>query len=217
MFDSWIVACQAPLSIGFPKQEYWSGLPFPSPGDLSNPGIEPASPALQADSLPLSHHWTHWGREAGLKACCMEASPSLGRGDHHNSYLCCSHHPSGPQSQETPQEPRSHHPAPCSPEAEGAADHLPLGCLHSMLKGSSLPLTWAFPPSFLIGQGTPAHTSSPKSNLPWRPPPADLAASTTPTTALPSPCPPAWCWTRACCLSEFSGDWAATPKTLLGF
>ena len=37
------------------RQEYWSGLPFPSPGDLSHPGIEPRSPALQADSLPLSH------------------------------------------------------------------------------------------------------------------------------------------------------------------
>ena len=40
---------------GFSKQEYWSGLSFPSPGDLPNPGIEPTSPALQADSLPLSH------------------------------------------------------------------------------------------------------------------------------------------------------------------
>ena len=48
----WTVAHQAPLSMGFPRQEYWSELPFPSPGDLSNPGIEPASPALQADSLP---------------------------------------------------------------------------------------------------------------------------------------------------------------------
>ena len=47
----WIVACQAPLSLGFSRQEYWSGLPFPSPGDLPNPGIEPRSPALQADSL----------------------------------------------------------------------------------------------------------------------------------------------------------------------
>ena len=43
-----------PLSMEFSKQEYWSGLPFPSPGDLSNPGIEPVSPALQGDSLPLS-------------------------------------------------------------------------------------------------------------------------------------------------------------------
>ena len=44
----WTVACQAPLSIGFPRQEYWSGLSFPSPGDLTEPG----SPALQAESLP---------------------------------------------------------------------------------------------------------------------------------------------------------------------
>ena len=48
----WTVACQAPLSMGFSRQEYWNGLPFPSPGDLPNPGIEPGSPALQADSLP---------------------------------------------------------------------------------------------------------------------------------------------------------------------
>ena len=41
--------------MGFPRQKYWSGLPFPSAGDLPDPGIEPESPALQADSLPLSH------------------------------------------------------------------------------------------------------------------------------------------------------------------
>ena len=41
--------------MGFPKQEYWSGLPFPSPGDLPDPVIEPTSPAWQVDSLPLSH------------------------------------------------------------------------------------------------------------------------------------------------------------------
>ena len=46
----WTVAHQIPLSMGFSRQEYWSGLPFPSPGDLSNPGIKPGSPALQADS-----------------------------------------------------------------------------------------------------------------------------------------------------------------------
>ena len=45
------VACQTPLSVVFSRQEYWSGLPFPSPGDLPDPGIEPQSPALQADSL----------------------------------------------------------------------------------------------------------------------------------------------------------------------
>ena len=42
----WTVACQSPLSMGFPRQEYWSGLPFPPPGDLPHPGIEPASLAL---------------------------------------------------------------------------------------------------------------------------------------------------------------------------
>ena len=48
----WTAACQAPLFVEFPWQEYWSGLPFPSPGDLHNPGIEHTSPALQADTLP---------------------------------------------------------------------------------------------------------------------------------------------------------------------
>ena len=47
----WTVACQAPLSMEFFSQEYWSGVPFPSPGDLPDPGITPGSPALQADSL----------------------------------------------------------------------------------------------------------------------------------------------------------------------
>ena len=48
----WTVAYQAPWSIEFSRQEYWSGLPFPSPGDLPNPGVEPRSSALQADTLP---------------------------------------------------------------------------------------------------------------------------------------------------------------------
>ena len=59
----WTVACQAPLSMGFPRQEYWSGLPFPSPGDLPNPEVKhasPTSPALQANSLPLRD----WGSPA---------------------------------------------------------------------------------------------------------------------------------------------------------
>ena len=47
----WTVAYQAPPSMGFSRQEYWSALPFPSPGDLPNPGIEPGSPALEADAL----------------------------------------------------------------------------------------------------------------------------------------------------------------------
>ena len=47
----WTVACQAPLSMRFSRKEHWSGLPFPSPGDLPDPGIEPRSPALEADPL----------------------------------------------------------------------------------------------------------------------------------------------------------------------
>ena len=47
----WAVTYQASPSMGFSRQEYWSGLPFPSPGDLSDPGIEPGSPALEADAL----------------------------------------------------------------------------------------------------------------------------------------------------------------------
>ena len=48
----WTTAHQAPLSMGFPRQEYWSGLPFPSPGHLPDPGTESPSHALQVDSLP---------------------------------------------------------------------------------------------------------------------------------------------------------------------
>ena len=54
----WTGALQAPLSVGFSRQEYWRGLPFLSPGDLPDPGIETVSsksPALQADSVPLNH------------------------------------------------------------------------------------------------------------------------------------------------------------------
>ena len=49
----WTVARQAPLSMGILQARNWSGLPFPSPGDLPEPGIKPGSPALQADSLPF--------------------------------------------------------------------------------------------------------------------------------------------------------------------
>ena len=60
----WTVAHQAPPSMGFPRQEYWSGLPFPSPGDLPNTGIEHLSPALAGGSLPLSHQGNlSWGFE----------------------------------------------------------------------------------------------------------------------------------------------------------
>ena len=49
------IACQASLSMGFPKQEYWSGVAFPSSGDLPDPGIEPVSPSLQVNSLPPNY------------------------------------------------------------------------------------------------------------------------------------------------------------------
>ena len=51
----WTVARQAPLSMEFSRQEYWSGLPFPFPGDLPDLGVEPASPTLQAESLLMGH------------------------------------------------------------------------------------------------------------------------------------------------------------------
>ena len=62
--DPWTVAHQAPPSMGFSRQEYWTGLPFPSPGDLPDPGIEPGSPALEANGLtseppgkPIRDYW----------------------------------------------------------------------------------------------------------------------------------------------------------------
>ena len=54
------MARKAPLSMGFPRQEYWSGLTFPSPGNLPDPGIKPTSPVLQADSLRTSHQGSPW-------------------------------------------------------------------------------------------------------------------------------------------------------------
>ena len=72
----WTVAHQAPLSMEFSRQEHWSGLPSPSPGDLPNPGIEPRSPsapALQADSLPLSH----WVAAAKSLQSCLTLCNSI--------------------------------------------------------------------------------------------------------------------------------------------
>ena len=84
-------AHQAPLSMGFPSQEHWSGLLFPSPGDLFNPGMEPRSPELEVDSLPLSHQGSPekaWpcqkldfgclaSRNVRINFCCF-ISPNLG-------------------------------------------------------------------------------------------------------------------------------------------
>ena len=56
----WTVAHQAPLSMGFSRQEYWSGLPFPPPGDLPNPGIEPRPPASPALAHGFFYHLATW-------------------------------------------------------------------------------------------------------------------------------------------------------------
>ena len=56
----WTVVDQASLSMGFSRQEYWSVLPFPSPGDLPDPGIKPRSAALQADAMPFPHVYQYW-------------------------------------------------------------------------------------------------------------------------------------------------------------
>ena len=59
----WTVAHQTPLSMGYPRKEYWSGLPFPSPGELPDPGIKPTSPAIGSQIL---YHWTTWKPEISL-------------------------------------------------------------------------------------------------------------------------------------------------------
>ena len=63
----WMVAHQAPLSIGFLRQEYWNGLPFPFPGDLPNPWVEPGSPAQQVDSLLTELP----GKESDVPQLCL--------------------------------------------------------------------------------------------------------------------------------------------------
>ena len=65
----WTVAYQAPQSVEFSWQEYWSGLPSPSPWDLPNPGIEPGSPALQADALPSEYKSNAKTAQAGKPIC----------------------------------------------------------------------------------------------------------------------------------------------------
>ena len=70
--NPWTVAHQAPLSMGFPRQEYWSGLPFPSPGDLLNPGIEPTSPALAGGVFTIES--TGKPHNGGIKTICFPQS-----------------------------------------------------------------------------------------------------------------------------------------------
>ena len=69
----WTVAHQAPPSLGFSRREHWSGLPFPPPGDIPDPGIEPASPTLQADALPSDHQGSFicWPTVLLLRVCML--------------------------------------------------------------------------------------------------------------------------------------------------
>ena len=103
---------QAPLSMGFPRQEYWSRLPFPSPGNLPNPGTEPRSPALRADSLWLSHQYI--GKLLyTLITGCLQLTP-FWLANTHVICCCCSVAKScptlcGPKDCSTPGFPVPHH------------------------------------------------------------------------------------------------------------
>ena len=83
----WTVAYQAPPSMGFSRQEYWSGLPFPFPGDLPKPGLKPRSPALEADTKAL------WDASIIL-ILLVSDDPQVGRGQETNV-------PNDPQLQDT--------------------------------------------------------------------------------------------------------------------
>ena len=80
----WTVACRAPQSVEFPRQEYWSELPSPSPGDVSDPGMEPGSPVLQVDSVPSEppgkpnfYHKHSLIRDTRLQYCYIGMPDSL--------------------------------------------------------------------------------------------------------------------------------------------
>ena len=86
--NPWTVAHESSVSMAFSRQEYWSGLPFPMPGDLPDPGIKPTSPALQADSLLLSHLgrvrnskltvlWGFHHGSDGKESACNAGDPGL--------------------------------------------------------------------------------------------------------------------------------------------
>ena len=90
----WTVAHQAPLSMGFSRQKYWSGLPCFSPGDLADPGIEPGSPALQADCLPTELPRKpilfFFGAAYSLSKKCLMITSSLQKEDVYE--VCCYSH-----------------------------------------------------------------------------------------------------------------------------
>ena len=78
----WTVAHQAPLSMRLSRQEYWGGLPFPSPGDLPHPGIKPTSPALAGEFFTTG--------TTGKPICAHEFEQTLGDSEGQSSLACCS-------------------------------------------------------------------------------------------------------------------------------
>ena len=87
----WTVACQVPLSMGFSRQEYWSELPVPSPGDVSHPGIEPRSPALQADALPsepAEKLWISPGKNTGVGSPALLQGIFITQGSNSGLWYC---------------------------------------------------------------------------------------------------------------------------------
>ena len=81
----WIIVRQAPLSMKFSRQEYWSGLPFTSPGDLPDPGIKPRSPVFQADALPSEPPLF------SSSSCYFKGTHRLRTHSHYPKSLCCQH------------------------------------------------------------------------------------------------------------------------------
>ena len=73
LWDLWSIACQAPLSIGFSRQEYWDGLPCPPPGSLPNPGVKPRSPALTCGFFTTSATWEAWSGR-GCQICSLSVA-----------------------------------------------------------------------------------------------------------------------------------------------
>ena len=118
-------SCQAPLSMGFSRQEYWSRLPFSSPGDLPDPGIKPESPALQVDFLHLSHQgcsiclfalpWWLSDKESATNAGGLGLIPGSGRspgeGNGNPPQYSCQENPRGQRSM-----------AGCSPQGHKESD-----------------------------------------------------------------------------------------------
>ena len=121
-----IVALQAPLSMGFSRQEYCTGFPWPSPGDLPDPGIEPVSPALQVNSLPLSYREGRGPQEALMELPGKGKELPLFWGPRALLQLSCTNHiPTASQTQTALAETGSSAPWPGGPRGPGGATRVP--------------------------------------------------------------------------------------------